>query len=777
MPNFERIPQELRMLRQWIVWKYEEGNDKPTKVPYKIDLSARASVTDPFTWGTFEAACLVVAHNKADGIGFVFTKSDPYAGIDLDASHDAEIIARQENIFKTFNSYSESSPSGKGLHIIIKASVFSGRRRSNIELYSSERFFTMTGDVFNDAPIADCQALADILWAEMGKVKNVTGFQGNYEELASDAEIVAKALNAVNGDKFKILADGNWQDIYKSQSEADFAFVDIIAFYSQNRNQIARIFRNSPLGARDKAQRSDYMEYMLNKAFDRMLPLVDIEGLQNAFEEAKARARLTVAGEPPEGLGTAIPKAVSARPSDSPANPYILPPGLLGEIASFIYAAAPRPVPEIALAGAIGLMAGICGRAYNVSNTGLNQYVLLLAQTGVGKEAMASGIDKLVMAIRDEIPAIREFVGPSDIASGQALLKYMSKTSACFLSIIGEFGLKMQQLSHNRANSSEIMLKRILLDMYNKSGVDRSVQASIYSQKENNTDVILAPSLTILGESTPNTFYAAIDEGIITDGLLPRFTVVEYKGDRPNLNEDFASTAVPEALRKKLADLTAYCLKLGIGANNRPLAVEVKFSSEAKLAVNHFNLYADDLIRGSKSNAVRDLWSRAHVKLMKLAALVAVGINPFDPIITIENVQWARRIVYSDISRLIEKLETGQFGSDNEETKQLEDIRGCFKEYLEKDYKDLKGYDIDSKLHAHKIIPYAFLSRRLLKFASFRKDRLGATAALKRGIALLTDNGVIKEIGKNELQTKYLTSQRSFMVANTTWLLGDISEK
>jgi len=53
----------------------------------------------------------------------------------------------------------------------------------------------------------------------------------------------------------------------------------------------------------------------------------------------------------------------------------------LGEIAHFIYNAAPRQVEEVAIAGAIGLLSGICGRSYNVSGTGLNQYILLLAKT------------------------------------------------------------------------------------------------------------------------------------------------------------------------------------------------------------------------------------------------------------------------------------------------------------------------------------------------------------------------------------------------------------
>jgi len=88
-------------------------------------------------------------------------------------------------------------------------------------------------------------------------------------------------------------------------------------------------------------------------------------------------------------------------------------------MAQFIYSAAPRPVPEVALAAAIGLMAGITGRAYNISGTGLNQYVLLLAMTGAGKEAAASGINKLMNTIKMQVPTSTGFIGPSEISSAQ----------------------------------------------------------------------------------------------------------------------------------------------------------------------------------------------------------------------------------------------------------------------------------------------------------------------------------------------------------------------
>ena len=276
------IPQEMRIFRQWVVWRYEDTDGpKPTKVPYSALNGRLASVTDPNTWASFdEAAHALTNSSMYSGIGFVLTEADPFAFIDLDDTKgDQTALDRQVKIFNEFDSYAERSPSGSGLHIIVKGALPSGRRRSHIEVYSSARYMTMTGGIYRNAPIKDCNELLNVLWSQMGSGSVAAAvYAGVAEAKESDEEVLARATAAANGQKFADLYAGRWQDYYPSQSEADFALVDIIAFYTQNRAQISRMFRASGLGQRDKAKRDDYVSYMLNKCFDRMLPPVDIDG-------------------------------------------------------------------------------------------------------------------------------------------------------------------------------------------------------------------------------------------------------------------------------------------------------------------------------------------------------------------------------------------------------------------------------------------------------------------------------------------------------------------
>jgi hypothetical protein len=117
--------------------------------------------------------------------------------------------------------------------------------------------------------IAERQELTEILYKEMGG--SSAQAQPEIEdqpERETDESIIARAGAARNGDKFQTLFDGNWNGLYPSQSEADFALVDIITFYTQNRKQIARIFRKSQLGQRDKAKRDNYVGPMVEKSLD-----------------------------------------------------------------------------------------------------------------------------------------------------------------------------------------------------------------------------------------------------------------------------------------------------------------------------------------------------------------------------------------------------------------------------------------------------------------------------------------------------------------------------
>ena len=136
----EAIPKELRSRPQWVVHRQ--------KVPFDPKTGRSASPTDLTTWGTFSEALERLKAGGYDGLGFVFCSADPFSGIDLDKCRNpetGELTPEASAIVHHLEGYAEVSPSGTGVHIIVRGKLPESKRRGWIEAYSQGRYFTVTG--------------------------------------------------------------------------------------------------------------------------------------------------------------------------------------------------------------------------------------------------------------------------------------------------------------------------------------------------------------------------------------------------------------------------------------------------------------------------------------------------------------------------------------------------------------------------------------------------------------------------------------------------------
>lgn len=175
----QNTPLCLRALPQWLVWRADVVNGRPTKVPYDVKTGRKASSTDPATWTIFEKAIECYAQgDHYDGIGFVFTANDPFCGIDLDdCIGDYRALAPwAHDILIQFPTYAEVSPSGRGLKVFLrgrkpdfaqcsKKAIDPHGGPGELELYDRSRYFTVTGNVWPGSvpAVTDCQAALDEL--------------------------------------------------------------------------------------------------------------------------------------------------------------------------------------------------------------------------------------------------------------------------------------------------------------------------------------------------------------------------------------------------------------------------------------------------------------------------------------------------------------------------------------------------------------------------------------------------------------------------------------
>lgn len=278
------IPDELKQLNNWCVWKFENRNGKRTKIPFNAATGEFAKSNDKSTWSSYETA---VNAEGVDGIGFFF--EPPYLGIDIDDIDDDLHRFKQgdklDNIVSEFNeafkSYTEVSPSGNGLHIIVKGKIPGSRRRKgNIEMYDSGRFFTMTGKnigKYKDVTEVSEQVFKTIynkyLPDNTIKYPTTNNYQENIHNL-SEIDVINEIYNSKQAKLFDDLMKGNYEPYYTSHSEADMALANILAFWcAKDYSQMDSIFRQSNL-YRDKwdekRKNSTYGEQTLFKAINKV---------------------------------------------------------------------------------------------------------------------------------------------------------------------------------------------------------------------------------------------------------------------------------------------------------------------------------------------------------------------------------------------------------------------------------------------------------------------------------------------------------------------------
>jgi putative DNA primase/helicase len=280
---YKAVPEELKKLNAWCCFKlvWDEQRGKHTKIPYNALTGEKAKSNDDSTWCDFETA--VQASPFYDGLGFFF--KPPYFGIDLDnVREELERYQRDDhenNIVSEFIemmcSYAEISPSGNGIHIIAKGELpKGGRRKGNVEMYDSGRFFTVTGNIASTyTTIADDSNYGKVRYLHNKYIAKSEVSENRKLPVQSgvdihEDELIRIAYNSKNGMRFKLFMEGGWEQFYNSQSEADMAFANDLAFWT-NRDfyKMDSIFRNSSLYREkwdEKRSNSTYGADTLNKA-------------------------------------------------------------------------------------------------------------------------------------------------------------------------------------------------------------------------------------------------------------------------------------------------------------------------------------------------------------------------------------------------------------------------------------------------------------------------------------------------------------------------------
>ena len=319
---YESVPQELKSLPNWVGWKLETKNNKPTKVPYSRP-GVNASTKDPKAWVSFNDVCNIIS-SKEKGIGFVFD-GNGILGIDLDHCFniDGTIISKFKDVLFALNSYTEVSPSGNGLHIFIKCKEIPyysrdlptdehpegmehfGKKKNNLEIYSKVRYFTITGIKWNGCPpdikeysVEEIYKVCDPILEISRDTKPTTPAVFMSTSL-TDEKIIDIASKAQNSQKFNSLMSGSKSEYNNDDSAADMALASLLAFYSNDPNQIERIMRSSGLRRSKWDNHKSYLKSMTIQKAIRDCPARYDPDRNGSVEEGKEIFKEMTSGETP----------------------------------------------------------------------------------------------------------------------------------------------------------------------------------------------------------------------------------------------------------------------------------------------------------------------------------------------------------------------------------------------------------------------------------------------------------------------------------------------
>jgi len=271
------IPQTLKHLHRWILWRLETRDGNQTKVPYRID-GLRASSTNPNDWTDFATACRAFDPEKYNGLGFVLRKEDNIVCIDLDdCIRDGQICDEAMNIVKIMHSWTEVSQSGKGLHIFVRGTKPTDKCKATartfkaIEVYDSGRYIALTGNHLPGTPleIMERQGTLKSLCALYFPERESTPAQPVKPQMElNDEKIIDLCRKAENAPKFVALFDYGDTSLYNGdESRADEALACLLAFYTKDAAQIERLMNASALARREKwREREDYRRMTIEKA-------------------------------------------------------------------------------------------------------------------------------------------------------------------------------------------------------------------------------------------------------------------------------------------------------------------------------------------------------------------------------------------------------------------------------------------------------------------------------------------------------------------------------
>jgi hypothetical protein len=361
--------------------------------------------------------------------------------------------------------------------------------------------------------------------------------------------------------------------------------------------------------------------------------------------------------------------APSSSAAPAPAIPAFImrPPGMLGRISAWINETAPKRQPELAVAAAITLGATVMQRVYRSNFANFTSlYVVMVAKSTEGKEHPQASVERVLTAAN-----LTELVAGSGYTSSGAVYSELLRKPS-HLAVIDEMG-KLLKLSRAKGNSNSEAAIDKLVEAFGKcAGVMRPPVYSSMTLKPGATPaadrVIHNPAISLLGATTPATFYESLTDDLVRDGFLGRLLVIESSQPR-QLARLVDQTEPPADIVQWCADVAGELRKKGdlaaIPSAEMPAAtLPFPFEDSCHFLLKPFEEELNDLKTAHEADGLDVLLGRTYEKSLRLAMIAAKATHPDENIVKAADLQWAIAYVRHYDLALLESVRTKRTRSE-----------------------------------------------------------------------------------------------------------------
>lgn len=364
--------------------------------------------------------------------------------------------------------------------------------------------------------------------------------------------------------------------------------------------------------------------------------LLDIKSAPEAFTEEEREA-IKHGAAIWDGIRKKKPRKADA---DGIPDHLLTIPGVLADFVDWAQATAIKPQRQFDVQAALAFASVVMGRRWVTDYRNMSSlYFLNVGKTGSGKEHAKTALETALEACD-----LSKLIGPSGYTSAGGVLSSL-RDRPCHVAIIDEFGLMLTSSqargNHNKRDALGAIMEAFGRQMGTIRNTGFSTVAMTEAQKKQLEIAIKHPSLTLLGMTTPATFYEAISAADIASGFLNRFLIVETKIGR-QVSRRPARVEVPQSIidwAKYHASAGGESIVQDQGPEFPPEPIEIPFSAASRQMLRELEV---DIIKQQddvRNETLAAMMNRQREIVMRLSLIVARSLG--DDEISPAAVQWA----------------------------------------------------------------------------------------------------------------------------------------